>query len=73
MIIPSFKETPDKWHQQCQSEITDPLPFTLMRGYDLVITITSSFYRPNNLKNLIYRLKEEKRRDQSINHNPSTD
>ena len=44
-----------------------------MKGYDLVITITNSFYGPNNLKNLIYELKEEKRKDQLVNHNPLTD
>ena len=44
-----------------------------MRGYDLVITITSSFYGFNNLKNLIYELREEKKRDRSLNHNLSID
>ena len=37
---------------QCQSEIMDPLSFTLMGGYDLVIPIISSFDGSNNLKNL---------------------
>ena len=37
----------------------DPLPFTLMGGYDLVILITSSFYGSNNLKNLINLEKRE--------------
>ena len=31
----------------------DPLLFILMGGYDPVIPITSSFYGPNNLKDLI--------------------
>ena len=51
----------------------DQLLFILIGSYDLIIIITSSFYGSNNLKNLIYELKEEKRRDQIVNHNPSTD
>ena len=43
-----------------------------MGGYDLVIPITSLFYRPNNLKNF-NQFGEEMRRDQPMNHNPSTD
>ena len=35
------------------------LSFTLMENYDLVIPITSSFYRPNNLKDLINLKKRE--------------
>ena len=61
MIISSFRDTPDRWHLQCQSKIIDPLPFTLMKGYDLVITIMSSFYEPNNLEDLTYELRKEKR------------
>ena len=41
--------------------LMDPLSFNLMGGYDLVVTITSSFYRPNNLEDLIYELRKEKR------------
>ena len=41
------------FQQQCQSKIMNPLSFTLMGGYDLVIPITSLFYEPNNLKNLV--------------------
>ena len=37
----------------------DPLPFILMKGYDLVIPITSSFYGPNNLEDLINLEKKE--------------
>ena len=37
----------------------DPLSFTLMRGYDPVISIVSSFYRPNNLEDLINLEKRE--------------
>ena len=49
-----------------------------MGVYDLVITIISSFYGLNNLEDLIYGLKKEKkrekkRRDQPVNHNPPTD
>ena len=41
--------------------LMDPLSHNLMGGYDLVISITSSFYRPNNLEDLIYESREEKR------------
>ena len=41
------------WHLQCLFEILDSLSHTLMGGYDLVFPITSSFYKPNNLKDLI--------------------
>ena len=39
--------------------LMDPLLSNLMRGYDLVIIITISFYGPNNLKDLIFELRRE--------------
>ena len=44
-----------------------------MGGYDLIITITILFKGSNNLEDLIYELREEKKRDQLINYNPLTD
>ena len=59
MIISSFRKKSDGWRLQYQSEIMDPLLFTLIGGYDLVISITSLFYGPNNLKDLINLEKRE--------------
>ena len=53
--------------------LIDLLSPNLIRGYDLVITITISFNGPNNLEDLIYGLREDKRRDQSVNYNPPID
>ena len=39
--------------------LMDPLSSNLMRGYDLVIIIISSFYKFNNLEDLIYEFKKE--------------
>ena len=41
--------------------LMDPLSPNLIGGYDLVISITSSFYGLNNLEILIYKLRKEKR------------
>ena len=43
--------------------LMDPLSSNLMGGYDSVITITSSFKGPNNLKdlNLIFEKRKDKR------------
>ena len=71
MIILSFREISDGWRLQCQSEMIDLLSFTLMRGYDLVITIIISFKESNNLKDLINLEKRE--RYQSVDYNPPTD
>ena len=51
--------------------LLDPLSPNLMGGYDLVITITISSKGPNNLEDLIYELREKKK-DQSVNHDPLT-
>ena len=48
--------------------LLDPLSPNLMGGYDLVIIITISFKRPNNLEDLIYELREKKKRDQPVNY-----
>ena len=41
---------------QCFPRLSDLLSSTLMGGYDLVILITSLFYGPNNLENLVHHL-----------------
>ena len=49
-----------------------PIIIQLNRRLWLFITITISFKGPNNLEILIYKLREENRRDQLVNYNPST-
>ena len=71
MIIPTANEQ-QAFGPSMIIILSNPLSSNLMRGYDLVVTITISFKRPNNLKDLISELREE-RRDQSIDRNPPTD
>ena len=51
-------------------KLMDPLSANLIKGYDLVITITISFLGPNNLQNLVNIILEKK--SWPVNHNPST-
>ena len=41
--------------------LMDPLSSNLMKGYDLVITITISFLESNNLEDLVNMILEKQR------------